>query len=153
MNWEAISAIAESIGVIAVLITLIYLAIQVRQNTEMSRQSILRNQTDRYLNNCYFMAGNSGIMDIFMRSMADPDSVTREEWWRFGSYLYGMFKDYEEMYYFNTSGRQEDYRWESSQRDLRFYLSRPGGRKWWRSQGREMLSDQFVEFVDGLITS
>lgn len=76
MNWEAISVIAESIGVIAVLITLIYLAIQVRQNTEMSRQ------------------------------------------------------------------------W-----DLRFYLSRPRGGQWWQSQGREMLSDQFVSFVDGLIES
>lgn len=31
MNWEALSAISELIGAIAVLVTLIYLAVQVRQ--------------------------------------------------------------------------------------------------------------------------
>lgn len=33
MNWEAISAISAAIGAIAIVVTLIYLAIQIRQNT------------------------------------------------------------------------------------------------------------------------
>ena len=33
MNWEAISAIGQIVGALAVLITLIYLAIQLKQNT------------------------------------------------------------------------------------------------------------------------
>ena len=33
MNWEAISAISELVGVTAVMITFIYLAVQIRQNT------------------------------------------------------------------------------------------------------------------------
>jgi len=37
MNWEAAGAIGEIVGSIAVLITLIYLAIQVRQNTRHVR--------------------------------------------------------------------------------------------------------------------
>ena len=47
MNWEALGAIAEMIGGVAVLCTVIYLAIQVRQSTAMSREALLRNQTDR----------------------------------------------------------------------------------------------------------
>lgn len=34
MNWEAVSAIGELVGSVGVLITLIYLALQIRQNTE-----------------------------------------------------------------------------------------------------------------------
>ena len=34
MNWDAIGAIAESIGAVAVIATLLYLAIQIRQNTK-----------------------------------------------------------------------------------------------------------------------
>lgn len=105
MNWEAFGAIAEMIGGIAVLVTLVYLALQVRQNsvlleqnTKIARQSILRSQTDRYIANCHFIAGDSGICGIYQRAMKDPSSVTREEWWRFGTYMYGMFKDYEEMF-------------------------------------------------------
>ena len=37
MNWDAIIAVAECIGVIAVLVTLGYLAIQTRDNTRVMR--------------------------------------------------------------------------------------------------------------------
>lgn len=37
MNWEAIGAIGEIVGAIAVLVTLIYLAMQIRQNTYQTR--------------------------------------------------------------------------------------------------------------------
>jgi len=34
MNWEAIGAIGEVLGAVAVLVTLVYLAVQIRQNTQ-----------------------------------------------------------------------------------------------------------------------
>ena len=34
MNWEAIGAIAESVGAIGVIVTLVYLASQLRSNTK-----------------------------------------------------------------------------------------------------------------------
>lgn len=38
MNWEAVGAISEAIGVVAILISLAYLAVQIRQSTrEFSR--------------------------------------------------------------------------------------------------------------------
>lgn len=37
MNWEAIGAVGESLGGVAVLVTLIYLAVQVRQNTAQQK--------------------------------------------------------------------------------------------------------------------
>ena len=50
MNWEAIGAIAELAGAAAVVLTLVYLAIQVRQNTaamEENRKVELANNYDR----------------------------------------------------------------------------------------------------------
>jgi hypothetical protein len=35
MNWDAIGAIGEIVGALAVLITLIYLAMQIKQNSDM----------------------------------------------------------------------------------------------------------------------
>jgi hypothetical protein len=40
MNWEAIAAVGELLGASAVLITLIYLAVQIRQNTAAVATSI-----------------------------------------------------------------------------------------------------------------
>jgi hypothetical protein len=37
MNWEAIGAVGEIVGAVAVILTLIYLAAQIRQNTNSVR--------------------------------------------------------------------------------------------------------------------
>ena len=41
MNWEAIGAIAESLGALGVIITLAYLAIQLRQNSNSLNVGVL----------------------------------------------------------------------------------------------------------------
>lgn len=148
MDWNALGALADLIGSVAVLITLIYLAIQIRQNTEMGRETILRNQTDRNMDNSKFIAGTPGLMDVFIRAMDDPNSVTKEERWKFGSYMYGMFLDFQEAYHFHTTRRQDDYWWPMIKTNVEFYLSRPGGRAWWDSQGRKMLDQKFVAYVN-----
>lgn len=40
MNWEAVGALAEAIGVIAILVSLAYVAVQIRQNTQQIARSI-----------------------------------------------------------------------------------------------------------------
>lgn len=151
MNWEALGAVAEFVGGIAVLVTLVYLSIQVRQNNQIARETILRNQTDRNMDNSKFIAGTPGMMNIYMRAMDDPQAVTKEERWRFGSYMYGMFLDFQEAYHFNLSRRQKDYWWPFIEKNLLFYLSRPGGRAWWNSQGSSMLDPGFVRYVNDKI--
>lgn len=37
MNWDALAAIAETVGAIAVIVTIGYLALQIRQNTRTMR--------------------------------------------------------------------------------------------------------------------
>jgi len=39
MNWEAISAIGEIVGATGLVVTLIYLAVQVRQGTKATHRS------------------------------------------------------------------------------------------------------------------
>lgn len=46
MNWEAISAISEVIGATAVIITLAYLAVQIRQNTQMNASALRQSFYD-----------------------------------------------------------------------------------------------------------
>ena len=47
MNWEAISAVGEIVGSIAVVITLAYLALQTRQNSKHTKSLLQQGQTNR----------------------------------------------------------------------------------------------------------
>ena len=51
MNWEAISAIGEAVGAIAVVISLVYLAVQIRQNTRQIANSIEATRLDAFERN------------------------------------------------------------------------------------------------------
>ena len=46
MNWEAISAIAEMFGSAAVLVTLIYLAVQIKQQNKVTQAQIHQQRAD-----------------------------------------------------------------------------------------------------------
>jgi len=48
MNWEAVSAIGEALGAIAVLATLIYLSLQIRQNSQLARMQMNINGLDAF---------------------------------------------------------------------------------------------------------
>ena len=50
MNWDAIGALSESVGAIAVFITLLYLVIQIRAQTKESRLTATRDLSRDYLN-------------------------------------------------------------------------------------------------------
>jgi len=43
MNWDAVGAIAEASGAIAIFISLIYVATQIRQNTEQTARNVEAN--------------------------------------------------------------------------------------------------------------
>jgi hypothetical protein len=52
MNWDAISAIGEVVGAMAVILTLIYLALQIRRSTlesQMAAAHALTNQLNQIL--------------------------------------------------------------------------------------------------------
>lgn len=51
MNWDAIGAIGELLGAMGVLISLAYLAVQIRSNTMEVRNSTVHNLLDRSVEN------------------------------------------------------------------------------------------------------
>jgi len=75
MNWDAIGAIGELLGAAAVLATLIYLALQIRQNTAATRAQIHQSRSDQALEFFLFGAGSSELMDILEKVYDSDDDV------------------------------------------------------------------------------
>lgn len=49
MNWDAVGAIGEIIGATAVVVSLVYLAIQIRQNTNASKAATVQDMTNKWV--------------------------------------------------------------------------------------------------------
>lgn len=150
MNWEALGAIAELIGGVAVLVTLVYLALQVRQNNQMQRQQILAHQTNHYVANSHVLSGNGELMNIF-RKASTGEEMTQLERWRFGTFMFGILENFQEMYFLNKVGVQYEFRVTGMRKSVFRYLSTPGGKVWWDSVREKQFVNEFRDYIDQLL--
>ncbi len=157
MNWEAIGAIGEFVGGLAVVLTLVYVAFQVRQN---SRQI---DQNSRALEASTFHAAGEGfnrwsallvqdetVASIWLRGLAG-EKMDAAGKLRFNALANMLFTTLENNFHQLQLGSVSRNTLELSKSHWERFLTSPGGSAWWKRQGRITFSPEFVEAVEALI--
>jgi hypothetical protein len=80
MNWDAISAVAEVVGAVAVLITLVYLTIQVRVGNKQRELEALRHNWDGINRFCELLSESTEKASIVLRGRDSLENLTPEEY-------------------------------------------------------------------------
>lgn len=70
MNWDAVIAITEVIGVIAIIGSLVYVGKQIRQSASLARAAIVHDTTVAWSNASAMLATDAELTDIFIRGVA-----------------------------------------------------------------------------------
>ncbi len=83
MNWDAAGAIGEIIGALAVFLTLIYLALQIRQNTKAVQASAIDASISKVTSVRQSMYENAEVAAIYVKGLANPDDLNEESRTRF----------------------------------------------------------------------
>lgn len=126
MNWSKASAIAEILGSIAIVVTLIYLAIQTQQNTAVmqanSRDAVL--QAD--LQDLYNLVDKPDLWLLYVK----PD-LTDQEGVQLFHYLAALVRIRERDWAQVQSGALDESTWEAYERPMLLTLSYTQTRKWW----------------------
>ncbi|MGB5211621.1 MAG: hypothetical protein WBP60_13965 [Gammaproteobacteria bacterium] len=94
MNWEAVSAISEVIGVLLVVVSLAYLAIQVRQSNEMALAESERELLENWANAVAGLTKDDRTTDIFLRGLDDFESLSNLEKTRFSVIVQRLINTY-----------------------------------------------------------
>ena len=159
MNLEALGNLGDFLGGIAVIVTLIYIALQVRQNTKQVQQNSdwLRAQTYRADQNAHVMAtqlvaSDASLAVIYRKGAVDPEALTGEEWTRLTFYYGLMFGNFQSSLYQMEQGLLDQDLWLNQVRILSRMLKAPGGIHYWKTN-RDNHSANFQEFVDQTIYS
>jgi hypothetical protein len=79
MNWDAISAVAETVGTIVVLITLLYLSIQMRIANKQREMESLRHTYDGLNQMCELLSESTEKASIVTRGRESLENLTDEE--------------------------------------------------------------------------
>ncbi len=83
MNWDAIGAVGEILGGLAVLITLIYLTQQIKQNTRSQSIATYEAAMSGYNDVQTFIASDVESASIWRRGGVEPASLNQDEAVRF----------------------------------------------------------------------
>jgi hypothetical protein len=149
LTLEALAQLGEFIGAVAVVVSLAYLAYQVRQNTHSLRSENYARAHDRVAA-VQARLGDPSQARVFGRAVWDPGTLSPAERIQFAWALYEMFGAFEFMYHQAQAGALPPEVWERWAATLGWWTSLPGVQAWWRSKPAPF-SASFTRFVeDGL---
>ena len=94
MNWEAFGAIGEFLGAVAVVGSMVYLAIQIRQARQMFATGAQQQIGDAFQQLMRDIWSNPEVHRIWHIATTKPDDLTDTERERFGMLLYSMFVEF-----------------------------------------------------------
>lgn len=154
MNWEAMGAIGDLVGGIAVVLSLIYVGYQIRQSSrqiELSSRNIeasMYHETgDAFSRWMSLVAADELLADLFLRGLARED-LSQSEVLRFHFLLNSLLLAYENNYHQFEIGSVRRDALADNLENLRRILTPPGGSHWWTRWAPETLSPAFRAGVD-----
>jgi hypothetical protein len=144
MNWQAIGAIGEIGGAVAVLVSLIYLATQIRQNTKMMRSSAKQELTISTQNLIYKAIDNS---DIWVKLTKGEQASSPEEDARMSLLVRAMLRGFEAQAYQYQAGLLEKDEWQALRAAIIGMCALPGVARYWE-QLRPQMSQRLQSIVE-----
>ncbi len=157
MNWEAIGAIGEILGAIAVVLTLGYLAMQIRQTNKIAQAESYGKIIDAHVGHHRVLSSRPGMIDIWGRGLTDLGQLNADEYGMFHSFIGPIVLEFQKYLYLYRNGLVPQATFDMFENDIVASLLSPGGRTWWEScKGKwpevsEYLDRRIIE-LDGVVT-
>ncbi len=151
MNWEMIGAIGEVGGAVAVVVTLVYLARQVRDSARQERRNryVELNRDATKITDA--IARDLELSDTFLRGMRDRTSLSQAEAARFAALMLNLFRAQEALFFYHREGGVDDWAAGSHKATLIDVIGAPGAQDWWAAR-RSWFAEEFQAEVDRWIS-
>ncbi len=147
MTLQDLGSIGEFVAAIATLLTLIYLAAQIRQNTRAVRSTAFQQVVDSFSEISLAMGLNPEVSEIFDRAREDPSSLDSGEQSRYRLILLSFFRRAESVFFQSEQGTLEAESWEGIRESLKVILRGQGGRQFW-DENSHVFNSRFRTFVE-----
>ena len=152
MNWDAITAIAETAGVIGIIASLVFLGFQVKQNTVQLRQENLRRIVRGTLDTNWYFHRDDIAFDVFSRGCRSFDALSAKDSAHFHSILVDL-SFYLELTRISSEAKLIDSTaLEINERFFLAILITPGGKEWWEfAKKSKPMPDPGIAYLQSLI--
>jgi len=146
LNWSALSAIAELFSAVAVVVSLLYLAAQVKANTRQARRDAGRDHAARVSDVSRTVAADPELGRLLVQGGADLEVLSPGDQARFRALMNSLFRGFEQQYLLRREGALDDESWGAVERMIRDWMALPGVQAYFRDRG-DWYTTSFLEYV------
>ena len=147
MNWDAITAVSQIVGVIVVVVTLIYLAAQVRQGNIFAKLQARQRMIEQTESELYAQMADPSIT---YSNIKDGD-LSEDEQARLSLFLINFLRQREWEWFLFQEGVIDSAAFQAYRDAIAIHLNTPRGRKWWKRLGHHAFDPGFVEQVEEVL--
>ncbi|NND82070.1 MAG: hypothetical protein HKN50_06560 [Gammaproteobacteria bacterium] len=150
MNWEAIGALGEVIGGFAVVVTLLYLARQSKNNAAAINRAAVQATMRGRSEATRFLSRDPVLCALLWKGAADPDSLNEVEWQRFFLVCAAIVRPLELSFLDYEAGRMNEELWQGQKFTISYWFVQPGIQRWLDQYG-QTLYPPFVAYLRKII--
>ena len=150
ISIDAIVNTAEIVGGVAVIASLLFVARQMRENNESSREANYIQVMQHNKDMGRLIGSDVEMANLYRRGCEDFIALNPDERWQFGSLMMAMFCDFNQQHTLYNQQRLDQQFWDAIEYNMKYYLDRRGVRDWWRYQPFQF-DLNFVKYVDAYL--
>lgn len=148
-NLEYWASLGEIIGAITVVISLLYLAIQVRQNTRAQRLENASRILDRTASMQGALSRDPATSALFSKGVSNPSQLSPQERIQFTWAMYEFFGALEFMFLASKEKSIPKEIWQRWSLAAAWWLTFPGVQAWWDARPIPF-ADSFSSYIESL---
>ena len=147
MNLSDLANLGQVIGAVAVVVSLIYVALQIRQNTSAIRSAAAQTVHEHFATWYRLVAADPELSQIVVNGLRDYSSLSEMERARFIA-AYMAFVSYSQNAFLKwRQGLLEPSLWMGWELVIMNLVCAPGGKAFWKERGY-MFGEEFRHYVE-----
>ena len=146
MDIMELGAIGELVGGVAVIASLVYVGLQVRQNTGMVKMSAMQSIVRGGVEHNNRIADNADLADMLVRAVEDSDSLSNVDQIRLSSHIVTLYHHLDAAFHMHRSGLLDAETWGKFAYEVPLWMNLPFIREWFEAE-KLRLTPSFREYV------
>lgn len=144
---EDLGNLGDFVGGFAVVITLIYLALQIRHNTASVEAAAVQSASQSFADIVESFARDSEMLNVYLAGTRDYEGLSPEERQRFAAIMGSMLHRFEGLVVLSDRGTLPPRSWDGAVNRLRGAFALPGTLAWWE-RGQYVFNKRLQVWVE-----
>jgi len=150
MKLQQYSLLSDVISAFAIVVSLIFVGVQVNENAAAIRSATANSATDLMMSWYETVGSDAQRSTTYLNGITDPDTLSREEKYQFMMMVHLLMLAQQNAFYLTLEGTLDKEIRDTITKTLIYIKDRPGFYLYWK-QRRMVFRPDFADYVDLLL--